>query len=99
MRSEKMVEHVQQGHNMRLVLARLRIADVIDNHRANFLGAVLLLSKILGKGGRGDFGHMLVLGDGQHLGLGQAAKGHAVLKRDHALARNPRKPERSPFAP
>jgi hypothetical protein len=86
MRCQKMVEDVQWGHDVRLVPTRLAGMDVIDNHVADFFSAVLLLRKILGKGGSGDFGQMLVLSDGKHLVLGQTAKGHAVLKRNHPLA-------------
>lgn len=36
MRSQKMVEHVEKGQNMLLVVTRLAGADVIDNHVTDF---------------------------------------------------------------
>jgi hypothetical protein len=43
MRSQKMVEHVEKGQNMLLVVTRLAGADVIDNHVTDFFRAVLLI--------------------------------------------------------
>jgi len=42
MRFQKMVEHVEKGQNMLLVVTRLAGADVIDNHVTDFFRAVLL---------------------------------------------------------
>jgi len=83
MRLQKMVEDVEQDHNMLLVVTRLAGADVIDNHVADFFRPVLLARKILGKSSRRDLGHMLVLRDGENLFFGKAAQGDTVLKRDH----------------
>ena len=68
---------------MLFIITRLASADVIDNHVADFFGAVLLVSKILSKCSGGDFGHMFVLRDGEHLLFSQATKGYAVLERNH----------------
>ena len=40
--------------------------------------------EILSKCGSSDLGHMLMLGDGEHLLFSEAAKGQAVLKGYHA---------------
>ena len=58
---------------MSLVLALLRLANIIHNHLADFLHAVLFLRKVLSEGGRADFGQMLLLCDCEYLRLGQAA--------------------------
>ena len=42
MRSQEMVEHMEKRHDMLLVVMRLAGADVVHNHVANLLGAVLL---------------------------------------------------------
>jgi len=44
MRSQKMVEHVEKGQDMLLVVARLAGADVIDDHVADFFPAMFLVS-------------------------------------------------------
>jgi hypothetical protein len=44
MRSQKMVEHVEKGQYMLLVVARLAGADVIDDHVADFFPAMFLVS-------------------------------------------------------
>ena len=44
MRSQKMVEHVEKGQDMLLVVARLAGADVIDDHVTDFFP-----SHVLGK--------------------------------------------------
>jgi hypothetical protein len=59
---QKMVEHMQEGKNVRLVLALLGLADVIHDHVSDFLHAVLLLQKVLSKRGSGDFRQMLMPG-------------------------------------
>jgi len=43
MRSQKMVEHVEKGQNMLLVVTRLGGADVINDHIPDFFRAVLLV--------------------------------------------------------
>lgn len=84
MRSQKMVKHVEKGQNMLLDVTRLARADVINDHVTDFFCAVLLVRQILSKRGSSDLGHMLVLGDGEHLLFSEAAKGHAILKGNHA---------------
>jgi hypothetical protein len=83
MRSQKMVKHVEKGQNMLLVVTRLARADVINDHVTDFFCAVLLVRQILSKRGSSDLGHMLVLGDGEHLLFREAAKGHSVLRGHH----------------
>jgi hypothetical protein len=69
---QKMVEHLQECQNVRLVLALLSLADVIHDHVSDFLHAVLLIQKVLSEGGSGDFRQMLVLRYCENLLLGQA---------------------------
>src|SRR6266571_3905156 len=52
---------MQEGQNVRLVLAPLSLTNVIYNHVSDFLHAVLSLQKILSEGGSGDFRQMLML--------------------------------------
>ena len=54
---------------MNLVLALLRLANIIHNHVADFLHAVLFLRKVLSEGGRADFGQMLMLCNCENLRL------------------------------
>ena len=44
MRSQKMVEHMEKGQDMLLVVARLAGADVIDDHVTDFFPAMFLVS-------------------------------------------------------
>ena len=44
MRSQKMVEHMEKGQDMLLVVARLAGANVIDDHVTNFFPAMFLVS-------------------------------------------------------
>jgi len=60
---QKMVEHMQERQNVRLVLALLSLADVIHDHVSDFLHAVLFLRKVLSERGSGDFRQMLMLRD------------------------------------
>jgi hypothetical protein len=50
---------MQERQNVRLVLAVLSLTDIINDHVSDFLHAVLLLQKVLSKGGSGDFGQLL----------------------------------------
>ena len=70
---QEMVQHVQERQNVRLVLALLRVANVINDHVSYFFYAVLLLQKILSKRSGGDFRQMLMLRDCENLLLGQPA--------------------------
>ena len=58
---------------MLLVAVSLGLPKIIDNHVPDFFAAVLLGQKVLSERCRGDFGEMLMLGDGEHLFLAQAA--------------------------
>ena len=72
MRFQKMVQHVQECHNVSVVAALLSLANITHNHVSDFLHAVLLLRKVLSEGGGGDFRQMLMLRDCENLCLGQA---------------------------
>ena len=79
MRSQKMMQRMEQNQNMLFVVTRLADTDVVNNHVADFFGTVLLVHKVVGECGSSDLGQMLVFGDGEHLLLSQAAKGYTVL--------------------
>jgi hypothetical protein len=79
MRPQKMMQHMEEDQDMLFVVTRLSDTDIVNNHVANFLNPLLLVHKVAGKRGRSDLGQMLVFGDGEHLALGQAAKGYAIL--------------------
>jgi hypothetical protein len=63
---------MQKGQNVRLISALLSLTDIINDHVSDFLHAMLLLQKVLSKGGSGDFGQLLMLRDCENLFLGQA---------------------------
>ena len=69
---QKMVEHMQERQNVRLVPAPLSLADVIHKHVSDFLHAVRFLRKVLSECCSGDFRQMLMLRDCENLLLGQA---------------------------
>jgi hypothetical protein len=50
------MQHVRQGHHTGPVAAKLGVADVFDDHLANFSAAVVLGEKILGKRYGRNFG-------------------------------------------
>jgi hypothetical protein len=87
MRSQEMVEHVEQGENMLLIITRLASADVTDNHVTDFCSAMRLVHEILSKCGSSDFWQMLVLRNGKHLTFGQSTKCRAVLEGNHETPR------------
>jgi hypothetical protein len=45
-RPQEMMKHVQECDDMLFVAARLARANVIDNHVANFLWAVFLVTQV-----------------------------------------------------
>ena len=88
------MQHMQQGERVRLVPDGLGVPDIVHDHVADLLAAVLVAHEILRERGRRDRGQVLVLGDGEHLLLGQAAQPDAVIKRDHAsLHEGPSRPK------
>jgi hypothetical protein len=70
---QEMVEDMQQGQNMLLIAISLSLLKIIDNHVPDFFAAVLLGQKVLSECCCSDFGEVLMLCDGEHLLLGQAA--------------------------
>jgi hypothetical protein len=80
---KEMVEHMQQCAHVLAVTTRLCRSHVIDDHVADPLGAVLLVKQVLGQCARSDLGEVLVLGERQHLFLGQATEGDTVLEGNH----------------
>ena len=72
------------------VVAGQRRADVVAQHVADRLGAVLLMEKVVGERHGGDLGNVLVLGHGQDFRLAQVAQGNTVLEADHGRFTHPR---------
>jgi hypothetical protein len=64
---------MQEGQNMRLVLALLSPADVIHDHVSGFLNVMPSLQKVLGGGRSGNFRQMFMLRNCENLFLGEAA--------------------------
>jgi hypothetical protein len=83
---QKVMQHVQECPNVRLVTVPLRRTDVVHDHVADSFGAVLVLQEILSERGSGDFRQVLVLGDGEDLVLNQAAERDAIFQADHVGA-------------
>lgn len=77
------MKHVQERDDMLFVAARLARPNVIDNHVANFLWAMLLVAEIVSERSCGDFRYVLVFSDSEHLLLAESAKGDAFLNSDH----------------
>ena len=79
------MKDVQQGQQMSLVAAPLRLPDVIHNHIPYRFDSVFLAHKVAREGTCGNFGQVLVLGYGKDFVFGQTAKPDAVLQRNHRL--------------
>jgi hypothetical protein len=84
-----MVQDVQQGQHMLLVAAELGSPNILDDHVPDSLAAMIAGQKVLSECRCGDFGEVLVLGDGKHLLFRQAAEPNAVFKRDHVRHTHP----------
>src|SRR5207247_7369492 len=67
MRLEEMVQDMQQGERVRLVADGLGVPDIVHDHVADLLAAVLVTHEILPECGGGALGQVLVPGDGEHL--------------------------------
>ncbi len=73
-RSQKMMENMEENQNMLFVATRLSAADVINNYIPDSTQAVMvLMHEIGGKCGCGDLRKMLVFRNSEHLLFGQAA--------------------------
>ncbi len=89
---EEMVQDMQKNERVRLAPRGLCLPDIVYDHVADPLAAVLVAQELLGERGRGDLGQVLVLGDREHLFL--AAQSDAVVKCDHAsLHEGPSRPK------
>lgn len=66
-----------------LITTRVGRFYIIDDHMADLLHPMGLLEQGFGECGCHNRRHMFVLGDGQHLGFGQATQRNAVLESDH----------------
>jgi hypothetical protein len=86
-RFQEMMQDVQQLQHAPLIGALLRGADVLNDHIAYFFLATLLMHEALRQGGSRHRRQMLMLGDGEDLLLGQAAKRNAIVERDHVICR------------
>jgi hypothetical protein len=67
MRTQKVMQHMEQGEAMRPVSACPCVANIVDDHVTNPLQTMLLVGEVGGKRRRGDLGQVLMLSDGQHL--------------------------------
>jgi hypothetical protein len=69
-----MVKHMQQGPHALPVTTRLCRSHIIDDHVSDSHGAVLLLERVFGQCAGHDLREVLMLGDRQHLFLGELAR-------------------------
>ena len=69
---QEVVKHMQQRQDVRLVTIALSLPNIINNNVSDFFAAMVLRQKVLSKCGRGDFGKVLVLRNGEHFFFGQA---------------------------
>ena len=67
------------------IATELCFPNIIDNHVADFFGSMLSGEKVARQRRCRHFRYVLVLGDGEHLFLGQAAKRDAIFQRDHGI--------------
>lgn len=83
MGSEEVMQDMQQGPDMFGVVAVLGLPDVIGDHPADRLRALVLMREILGVGDRRHFRQVFMLGDGKHLLFGEVTEAKAIFKRNH----------------
>ena len=80
---QKMSQRHEELLRVLAIAAPQCVADIILQHVADLLGAVVPGQQILRKCGCRDCRDVFVLGDGQDLSLGEAAHRDAVFERDH----------------
>ena len=85
MRIEELFQAKQQLAHVLLVAPGLGGPDVIDDHMANFFGAVMLFEERFPEPRRNHLRHMLVLGDGENFRLAQATERNAILQSNHGF--------------
>ena len=83
MARQEVPQRHEQLARMLAVVAGQRRADVVAQHVADGLGAVLLVQEIVGERYGGDLRNVLMLGNGEDLLLAQVTQGDAVLQTDH----------------
>lgn len=70
-RSQKMVQHMQQRTDVVAVAAPLRVENVVDDHPANLFRAMALMDEVLRVSDSRHLRHVLMLGDGKDFLLRQ----------------------------
>jgi hypothetical protein len=90
-RQEMPHRHEQLACVLPVVMGQRR-ADVVAQHVANLLGAVLLMEKVVGEGHSGDLGNVLVLSHSQNFRVAQVAQGNTIFETDHGQRPHPHRP-------
>jgi hypothetical protein len=80
---QKMTQCHKELARMVTISALNRRAAVVAQHIPDPFGAMLLMQKVVAQGRGGYLGDVLMLGDGQHFLLAQAAQRDAIIQRDH----------------
>ncbi len=81
--AQEVMQHVQIRLHFLKIAAGLGPTNVIDDHVANLICAVLAMQQVLGERGGGYFRNVLMLGDCPNFLLAQAAECDAVVHADH----------------
>jgi hypothetical protein len=84
MRFEEVVQHMEQRPCMPHIATPLRLANIVPDHISNAYAPAILGQKILGQC-RSNFRKVFVLGNREHLLLGQPAESDAVFQRNHIV--------------
>ena len=84
---EEVVQDMKEGQDMVSIATELCFPNIIDNHVADFFGSMLSGEKVARQRRCRHFRYVLVLGDGEHLLLGQATKLDTIFHRDHGIKR------------
>ncbi len=85
MRLEEMVQHMQQYQHSFFVSNRLCAADIVHDHIANSVAAMLLRQQVLSERSGSNFRKMFVLGDREDFLFTQATEADTIFEGDHAI--------------
>jgi len=87
MRSQEMMQDMQQGPDMAGIVAALGFPDVVGDHPPDLPGAAILVREILSVSDRCHLRQMLMLGDGKDLFFGEITKAETIFERNHGSSK------------
>lgn len=80
---QEVVQYMKQRFDVRAVVARLGMSNVIDDHSQDHLRTARLVAKIVRHGCRGGLGQVFMLGNSEYFFLREAAETNTVVQADH----------------